>query len=230
MSIPNSCNCHNCQLKPLFYQKINEDEFQFLCDSRSETYYPKGSLICVEGEQIKEFMYLKTGLVKLHKRENEHRDQIIKIAKPLDFVNLLSIFSGDYYKYSVTALEDSTVCYMNLSVIKSLIMKNGAFALDILEKMNRITDDIIQTTFDISKKNLRGRIAYVLLYFSQSIYRNNSFELPLSHKKIAEFIEMTTENVIRIMSEFRKDGILKINGKIIEIADENRLIGIMEHG
>ena len=225
-----TCNCHNCQLKPLFFDKIQDDELSFVCESRHEQFYPKGAMICREGEPIREFLYLKTGLVKLHKKEDEHRDQIIKIAKPLDFVNLLSIFSGTAYKYSVTALEDSTVCLMELEIVRSLILKNGSFALEILQKMNRLTDDIIQTTLEISKKNLRGRIAYVLLYFSGHVYMKDEFELPLSRKEIAEFIEMTTENVIRILSEFRKDGILKINGKTIEISDARRLQGIMEHG
>ncbi len=41
---------------------------------------------------------------------------------------------------------------------------------------------------------------------------------------------MTTENVIRTLSEFRKDNIIKINGKIIEITDFKRLKQICEFG
>ena len=71
---------------------------------------------------------------------------------------------------------------------------------------------------------------YVLLYFAQDIYKNHAFELPVSRKEIAELIEMTTENVIRILSEFRKDGILKIYGKVIEITDIELLKKISELG
>lgn len=93
-----------------------------------------------------------------------------------------------------------------------------------------MTDEIINTTLEISRKNLRGRIAFVLLYFARSVYKNNTFELPVSRKEIAEFIEMTPENVIRILSEFRKDGIIRINGKEISITDEKRLLVIAELG
>jgi len=41
---------------------------------------------------------------------------------------------------------------------------------------------------------------------------------------------MTTENVIRTLSEFRKDNIITINGKIIEIIDYKRLKQICEFG
>jgi CRP-like cAMP-binding protein len=230
MEIPKTCNCQNCELKPLFFDSIKEEDLTPICNSKHEQSFSKGTLICTEGEAIKEFMYLKSGLVKIHKIENEHRDQIIKIAKPLDYVNLLSIFSDSIYHYSVTAIEDSVVCYVDLEVIKSLVHTNGSFALSMIQKMNHTTDAIIQTVLEISKKNLRGRIAYVLLYFADQIYFSDTYELPLARKEIAEFIEMTTENVIRILSEFRKDGILKINGKIIEISNRSRLQQIMEHG
>ena len=61
-------------------------------------------------------------------------------------------------------------------------------------------------------------------------YNSNIFELPVSRKEIGEFIDMTTENVIRTLSEFRKDNIIKINGKIIEIIDLSRLMQICEFG
>ena len=230
MDIFKTCNCQNCELKPLFFDSVNEEDLTPVCNSKHEQAFSKGTLICIEGEPIKEFMYLKSGLVKIHKKENEHRDQIIKIAKPLDYVNLLSIFSDTIYHYSVSAIEDSVVCFVGLEVIKSLVCTNGAFAMSMIQKMNLTTDSIIQSVLEISKKNLRGRIAYVLLYFSDQIYFSDTFDLPLARKEIAELIAMTTENVIRILSEFRKDGILKINGKTIEISNRSRLEQIMAHG
>jgi CRP-like cAMP-binding protein len=83
---------------------------------------------------------------------------------------------------------------------------------------------------DIRRKHLRGRIAHVLLYFAGYIYNTNEFELPISRKEIAEYIGMTTENVIRTLSEFRKDKIIKINGKIIEIINRETLERISQLG
>lgn len=224
------CNCENCELKALFFQNVSEKEFALLCDTRKERNYKKGETIIEQGAEIKEFSYLKTGLVKLYKHLDNGKNQIIKIAGPLDFINLLSIFSDRYFQYSVAALEDTTVCYVNIETIKEMVKKNGNFAFDLLRKMSRMTDEIINTTLEISRKNLRGRIAFVLLYFARSVYKNNTFELPVSRKEIAEFIEMTPENVIRILSEFRKDGIIRINGKEISITDEKRLSVIAELG
>ena len=56
------------------------------------------------------------------------------------------------------------------------------------------------------------------------------FDLPVSRKEIADYIGMSTANVIRTMSDFKKDGIIKIFGKTIEIVDLNKLEIISKRG
>lgn len=225
-----TCDCVGCELKSLFFENIKDDELSNICSAKHDKAFFKGDIIISEGDEIRDFMYLKSGLVKLYRKVDDHRDQIITFARPLDFVSMLSVFSDKVYHYSVSVIEDSTVCYLNMDIVNSIAEKNGAFAMSLLRKMNKISDDIIKTTLDIRKRNLRGRIAYVLIYFAKDIYNSDNIDLPVSRKEIAELIEMTTENVIRILSEFRKDGILKIFGKSIEIVNMERLEQICHFG
>ena len=64
---------------------------------------------------------LNSDLVKLFKTNIHGRDQILSINKPGDFINLLTIFSNDNYRYSISTLEETKVCVIELSVIKQLI-------------------------------------------------------------------------------------------------------------
>jgi CRP-like cAMP-binding protein len=223
-----TCNCDGCELKSLFFENVSISEIELICTRKTEISYKKGEVIIHEGDPIINFTYLKTGLVKLYRHANLEREQIICFALPLDFVSLLSVFSEKKYNYSVAALEDSTTCNINLNEIKSIAMENGKFALSIVEKVNRATDRIILDLLKIKHKRLNGRIAFILLFFSKDIYHSNSFNLPVSRKEIAEYIGMTVENVIRTLSDFRKDGIIKIFGPLIEIIDEERLARIAE--
>jgi len=225
----NTCNCDQCELRSLFFNHVTKQKLESLCILKTERNYGKGELITEEGNEIKDFNYLKSGLVKLYK-SSEDREQIIMIAKPFDFISLLSVFSNGSYKYSVRALEESVICSISITEVRRLIKTNGDFALDLLEKMNRIADNIIIESMEIRRKHLRGRIAHVLLYFAGYIYNAPEFELPISRKEIAEYIGMTTENVIRTLSEFRKDKIIKINGKIIEIVKRDMLERISQLG
>lgn len=224
------CVCKDCVFRELVFSHVPVEQLGNICISKTEKSYKKGVHIVKEGDEIHHFLYLKEGLIKLHKKVDDTRDQIIMIAKPYDFVSMLTVFSEKHYNYSVTALEDSTVCFIQIDAIKELILKNSAFALSIIEKMSKTADEIINTTFDLRKKHLRGRIAHILLYFAEHIYKHNSFELPISRKEMAELINMTTENVIRIMSEFRKDHLIRINGKEIEILNYELLKKVDEVG
>jgi CRP/FNR family transcriptional regulator len=169
-------------------------------------------------------------LVKLYRRTTSGDEQVITITRPFEFVSNMSIFSEERYQYSVSALEDSVVCTVDLAFIKNLFLKNGPFAMGLLTKISMINDKIIRQTLDIRQKNLIGRVAYVLLYFTNEIYNSRVFDLPVSRKEIADYIGMSTANVIRTLSDFKKEGIIRIFGKTIEVVDLQRLEVISRRG
>lgn len=218
-----NCKCEGCELKSLFFENVSTKEIEAVCIYKTEQQYKKGETIIKEGDPITDFLYLKNGLVKLYKNGGPEQEQIISFAGPLDFVSLLSIFSNNTYQYSVTAIEDSTACSMKLEHINQTISTNAIFARSILEKLSHTTDKLLKTTLELRQRRLYGRVAYMLLYFADEIYKSDEFELPVSRKEMAEFIGMTLENVIRTLSELRKDKILKIYGKSILIADRPKL-------
>src|SRR4030042_4381965 len=116
----NTCNCDLCELRSLFFNNISKTELESLCILKVERKYPRGELIVEEGAEIVDFNYLKSGLVKLY-RSSDEREQIITIAKPFDFISLLSVFSDSRYKYSVRALEDSVICSISITEVRKLI-------------------------------------------------------------------------------------------------------------
>ena len=225
-----NCDCVNCELKSAFFQSFNESELALFCNRKVEKAYPKGELIISEGDEIKDFTYLKSGLIKLFKTNSSGKDQIITIAEPFDFVSLLSTFSDTHYNYSVSALEDSVICSLDLKEVKKFAMENGLFSFNLMEKMSKTSDKIILDSLEIRNRHLRGKVAYILLKFGIKIYNSMVFELPVSRREIAEYIGMTTENVIRTLSEFRRDKLIRINGKEIEIMDVETMKKISSFG
>ena len=226
----NPCVCANCDFRDVVFSYLDEKTISDLCDNKEEQFFRKGEIINHEGEKINTFKYLKSGLVKLFRRTSTGEEQVITITRPFEFVSNMSIFSEERYQYSVSALEDSVVCMVNLEFIKDLFMKNGGFAMGLLSKISMINDKIISQTLDIRQKNLIGRVAYVMLYFTKEIYKSRVFDLPVSRKEIADYIGMSTANVIRTMSDFKREGIIRIYGKTIEVVDLEKLEVISKRG
>lgn len=231
MSNPTRENrCDVCLYKSYLFNYLTKQEIAWVSLNKKEIDIEKGEIICQEGEPIKYLVYLRGGLVKLYKTGTGRTHQIISIATSRDFIGLLSIFSNTEYIYSIAALEDSSICMIDMNVIKKIILQNGKFALSLIEKMNRISDVVLSNKVELGVKQLRGRIAHILLMFADKVYRSDIYELPVSRKEIGELIDMRTENVVRILSEFRKDQLIGIEGKKIEIINKSMLKKISELG
>jgi len=222
-------SCDLCVYRSYLFDNLDKNEFAQLSLTRKELDFKKGDIICREGEDIQHFFYLKHGLLKIYKTVGNRREQIVGITKPKDFIGLLSSFSDKKHIYSISALENSSLCLIDMELIKKIVLENGSFALDLLGKMSKLNNQILGSRLTINLKNLRGRTAYIILMFKE-IYHSLKFEIPVSRKEIGELIEMRTENVIRILSELRKDKIIKIEGKSFEIIDLHRLEQIAEFG
>jgi CRP-like cAMP-binding protein len=224
------CMCESCEFREVVFSFLDDLSVEELCNNKEEQSFRKGEVINHEGEKITNFKYLKSGLVKLYRRTSTGDEQVITITRPFEFVSNMSIFSEERYQYSVSALEDSVVCLVKLEFIKELFLRNGGFAMGLLSKISMINDKIIAQTLDIRQKNLIGRVAYVLLYFTNEIYCSRVFDLPVSRKEIADYIGMSTANVIRTLSDFKKEGIIRVFGKTIEIVELSKLEIISKRG
>ena len=102
--------------------------------------------------------------------------------------------------------------------------------MGLMAKISKINDKIITQTLDIRQKNLVGRVAFILLYFAKEIYSTRVFDLPVSRKEIADYIGMSTANVSRTLSDFKRERIIKVVGKAIEIVDIEKLEIISKRG
>ncbi len=212
------------------FGSLTDEEYSMINTSRKEYVYKRGEVIKKEGSPIDSFLYLRSGLLKLYKTDKSGKDHILSLNKPGDFISLLSIFSNSEYKYSIAALEETRVCDIELPVLKEVIALNSEFALRVLNRISTVSDDIIESQFEIRRRQVKGRIAYFLLFLSDRIYRSSEFRLPVTRREIGELISMTTENTIRTLSEFKKDGIIEMDGRVIRILDMDRLESISKTG
>ena len=123
------CDCNQCELRTAFFRSFKEDELAVFCDEKVEIPFSRGDIVFREGDGIKYFSYLKSGLAKLYKTDTTGKDQIITIACPFDFVSLLGVFTQSHHTYSVSVLENSVVCSIDIRHMKEIALKNGLFSM-----------------------------------------------------------------------------------------------------
>ena len=186
--------------------------------------FPPRTRVIRQGDEVKHFIYLRSGLVKLERKNPDTgTNQIISFNRPMDFISMMDIFGEDRYSYSIVTLEKSEFCLFNLADIRDLILTNAQFGHQIIQIIGHSTNLIINNLLMILEKRLYGKVAYLLLFFADEIYKSDRFELPISRKEMAEHLGLSIETVIRTLSEFRKDQLINVYGKRIEILDKARL-------
>lgn len=216
-------NCTNCHFRSLLFESASTSDLERLDKAKREYFFERGKIIVHEGQPIRDFVYLQKGLVKLSRKTHDGRDHIISVSLPKSFIGFLSVFSEEYYNYTITAIKDSTLCFIKIDTIREIILENGPFAMNVLSKISKASDEIILSRVNISSRQMRGRIAYLLMLFSREVFISTRFELPITRRELGELVDLSTANVIHILSEFVKDGILTIDGQYFEILSYDAL-------
>jgi CRP/FNR family transcriptional regulator len=117
------CDCFSCELRDVAFANLSQEDIDRICGAKEEKKYSRGEIINEEGEPVHDFKYLKNGLVKLFRKSVRGEEQIIAIARPLEFVSNTNVFTEGQYRYSLSALEDSVACCIRIGLMKEPIEK-----------------------------------------------------------------------------------------------------------
>ena len=77
---------------------------------------------------------------------------------------------------------------------------------------------------------MRGKIADVLIELSERIFSSDVFKIPLNQEDLGNLVDSSRESISRVLTEFEKDGIIKISGKKVEIINKKSLALISANG
>jgi len=119
---------------------------------------------------------------------------------------------------------------IDIQIFRQLLKQNSGFSYRIINLLNEQTAQIYGRFFSLTQKQLHGRLADILLCMSHRIFKSQIFELPLSRADLGDLTGMSTESVIRMMKEFKDDGLIGMHCKNIELLDISRLERISEFG
>ncbi len=179
--------------------------------------FQKKDVIFRQGTITSHVMFLESGLVKLFREGRNERSLIIKIAKPGEFIGLVSMYGNETYHYSATAVEDAKVFFIDFKIFNSILLENGNYAIYLLKEIANDNLGIFDRIISQYHKQLPGKIADIILYFSTHIYNSETFEFPITRNELAELAGTTKESFIRTLAEFKNDKIIEIQGKLIKI-------------
>lgn len=209
---------------------LSENDQVFLDPKKKQLLYLKGENIFKQGAFAPYVMLVQSGLVKVYLQTGLNKQVNIRIAKAGDFLAFSSVFGEDSYTYSAVAIKDAEICMIEKEQLTQLLFKNNEFAMRITSTNYKNEKHLLNIISSISYKQMRGKLATALLYLSnKELLEEHIFEF-LTRQDIAEFASITTESAIKFLKEFEKEGTIKLDGKQIQIVDNEKLNEISKNG
>ena len=221
-------NKKDCDLQSCFLCKLCLPEWLPAVAANKKTIqFKKGELIFKEGEAVKGIFFVFEGTVKVHKRWGEEKELIIRFAKDGDIIGHRGLGEEVIYPVSGTAIEATTVCFVDLAFFKTSLKINNDFTINLLMFYADELQRSERKMNNLAHMQVKGRIAYSLL----SLYRKfgvtpaGAINIVLSRQDLASYAGTTYETVFRILNEFTQDEIIAIDHKSIIIQN----VAALEH-
>jgi len=229
MKVTREVSCDSCKLKCDIYEAIVLTGKSFSGAAPIQAQFRKHEKICRQGDDVSYAIYLVEGTAKLFIEGINRHNIILYLMRPPAYIGLLSFFESIQYTYSVTAIEDSKVCMVDLDFLKQLYLENHEVLLRLNKAFGKSVALIMNKIICLNQKNIRGRIAETLLYLS-GFYGNEKYSLSVTRKELGEMSAISEENTVRLLTELKKEGIINIEGREVTLRDKVLLRKISELG
>lgn len=217
----NSCDSCFKRTHSLF-RHLNEDEIQNIIFNKITESYKRGSVIYQEGHRMKGFFCVQNGIIKIYKTGFDGKEQIIRFAKPGDIIGYRSVLSNETACTSTEVVEDCVVCHIPAATLFNLVKENGNFALELMKLTCKELGEANSYITDIAQKTVRERLAEILVHLQDEFGMDEAgiLKISLTREELSNIVGTATESVIRLLSEFKTEKLIELNGRKIKILDK----------
>ncbi|TCK68878.1 CRP-like cAMP-binding protein [Winogradskyella wandonensis] len=218
--------CESCIVKEFNSLKsLTRDELVRISACKTGKTYDKGRVIFEEGETINGVYCVKDGVCKLTKLSENGKDQVVKLVVKGGLLGKRSLVTNESSSLTATALTEMEMCFIPKAEIMDDLQKNANFTLDVLQKMTEDLKESEHSIVNMAQKPVKKRMAEALLYIHDSFGTDEDgyLTIVLSREDYASIVGTATESAIRILSQFKKEGLISTSGKRIRIEDANAL-------
>lgn len=192
-----------------------------LCKDKKVKVYKKKSDIFMEGDSPTAMYYIKSGSVKTYKTNSDGKELITNLYKANDFFGFEAILDNSHQSESALALEESEITLIPrhdfLTLIQSHREVSSTFISILCKKIAEKEDQLLHLAYN----SVRQRTAEALL----KIYnlQNAREALNIPREDLAKMVGTAPESVIRVLSDFKDEGLIEIISGKVTIVNPNKI-------
>ena len=220
---PFDLSCDSCTIRthPLFLHLVEQELQEIMLNKITET-YKRGSIVYQEGNRMKGFCCVQSGIIKIYQTGFDGKEQIIRFAKPGDIIGYRSVVSNELACTTTEVIEEVVLCHIPTEILLNLVKTNGNFAVELMKLTCKELGEANSYITDIAQKTVKERVAEILIHLEDEFGEDSQgvLNISLTREELSNIVGTATESIIRLLSEFKSLGYIEINGLKIKILDK----------
>ncbi|PKR79523.1 transcriptional regulator [Brumimicrobium salinarum] len=173
------------------------------------------------GDTPKWLYYVKEGHVRNYKVTKDDKELVTGLYGEGEFFGYIDLLSQGAYKEYAVAIEGAKLALIAKSDFEQLMLSNKDVSInfikllagDIVEKEN----ELVSLAYNTVRKRVANALSKLYVKYKEGLAER--VEVTVTRDELASMVGTATESVIRILSEFKKDGYIKTKGSLITILD-----------
>ena len=225
-------DCQFCESRfHSIFCNLEKNELTELSASKGCSTYKKGQIIFKQDSYPHGLYCINAGKVKLYQMAENGREQIVRMTKTGDILGYRALLSGEKYTASAETLEESSVCFIPRNIFFKIMETNSSLSMQVMKLLANDLKNAEHKVTDLAQKPVRERMAEALLSLKE-IYGlekdNATLNVVMRREDIANIAGTATETAIRILADFKHEGLVEFIGKKIKIKNPSELIHIAD--
>tara|TARA_R110002167_G_scaffold307895_3_gene512477 strand:- start:519 stop:1571 length:1053 start_codon:yes stop_codon:yes gene_type:complete len=191
----------------------------FMDDNGKELEFRQGETIYRTGGNANHVYLVLKGIVKTHKLDELGKDLITGIYKPDDFFGFTSFTKNLPYEEFATTMEHTHLVAISKDELKTVLEENHQVAMELMQLLSENLSDAKEQLLEMAYGSVRKKTASTILKFSEKLQQDPEGRLHILRSDLASVAGMATETLIRTLSSFKKEGLIQIEDRNIQILD-----------
>jgi CRP/FNR family transcriptional regulator len=215
-----------CDLQTCLLCRLCQKEWIPAVDAhRTNFNVPKGEVIFREGDEVKGIYFVYEGTVKVHKHWGEDKELILRFAKKGAIIGHRGLGQDLLYPVSGTAIEPTTVCFVELPFFQASLKVNHDFLYELMQFFATELKESERNMRNLAHMQVKGRIAQALRTLEEKFgtAEDGFIDITISRQDLASFAGTTYETVFRTLNELAEQDIIRVMNKRIMIYNKDLL-------
>jgi len=222
--------CDKCNQKSPLFQNLTMEELKILNGDRYSVRFHPGEIILKQGTHANNMVSVIEGFAKTYIEGFNERNLILNFVKPWQLVGPPGTHVPGKYIYTLVAVRETLACFLEVNNFNRVLGMNGEFSRKYIELCSANYARSLERMVSLSQKQMHGRIADALIYLSDVIYQSERVGGEITRQDMADYTSLSKDSAIRILKEFERDRIIRLDNREIEILDHSRLESISLNG